>query len=308
MRIGSTGSSRESITSVLCVPQWQGSGASNARRLAEGARTTAALLPSARRRDVSVLDEPGPVRDGVASLDVLVHNLQLIRCALASLPSLFEDGPVVTAGGDCGVELAPISAAMERYGQALTVLWLDAHADLNTPESSPAGPFFHGMVLRTLLGDGPAELVPARPVRPHQVVLAGVRALDPPEREQIAQCGIRHLRVGEIGRVSDLSGPIYVHIDLDVLDPKCFGAISCPEPAGVSPDRLVEVLCGLPPVVGVGVTENAPNLVTASSDEVVLSRLLIALLSSPVLTGAHPGRTREDAPVDLPHEPLTDAL
>src|SRR5437762_8039922 len=116
-------------TSVLCVPQWQGSGAPDARLIAEGARATAALLPTADRIDVAVLDHPGTKRDGVANLDVLIENLRLVHAALASR----ELGRLLTAGGDCGVELGPISAVAQRHGGALTVLWLDAHADLNMP-------------------------------------------------------------------------------------------------------------------------------------------------------------------------------
>jgi arginase len=51
--------------------------------------------------------------------------------------------------------LEPVSAALARHGDGLAVVWFDAHGDLNTPESSPSGAF-HGMVLRTLLGQGPA--------------------------------------------------------------------------------------------------------------------------------------------------------
>ncbi|WTL10231.1 arginase family protein [Kribbella sp. NBC_01505] len=84
-------------------------------------------------------------------------------------------GPAVTVGGDCGVDLAPIAAARERYGDELTVLWLDAHPDVNRPETLPSGSF-HGMVLATLLGDGASALVPEDRLVPGQVVLAGVRA------------------------------------------------------------------------------------------------------------------------------------
>jgi len=198
---------------VLCVPQWQGSGRSDARRLAEGARKTASLAPRARRADALVSDEAGEERDGVAHLDVLVGNLAAIRAAHAALPA---DG-VLVAGGDCGVELAPVAAARERHGDALTVLWLDAHGDLNTPASSPSGAF-HGMVLRALLGDGPAELVPRDPLRAAQVVLAGLRSLDPAERAFVESEGIRRVAPAEIGRIAELPAPLYVHVDLDVLD------------------------------------------------------------------------------------------
>jgi len=260
------------MTSVLCVPQWQGSGRSDARRLAAGARATAALFPAEARVDVPIGEDAGVRRAGVDHLDVLVENLARIRAARSQL----GDRLTFVAGGDCGVELAPVAAAVERHGPALTLLWLDAHADLNTPQSSPSGAF-HGMVLRCLLGDGPPELVPARPLAPAQVVLAGVRALDPPEAEFIAQAGLRRVGVGDIGTIAGLSGPVYVHLDLDVLDPTSFGGISCPEPAGVAPGPLAAVLAQIPDVVGASITEHAPLAASERRDAAALRALIAAL-------------------------------
>ncbi len=64
---------------------------------------------------------------------------------------------------------------MTHYGDALTVLWIDAHPDVYSPSTLPSGAF-HGMVVRALLGDGPPGLVPRRPLRPEQVIIAGERA------------------------------------------------------------------------------------------------------------------------------------
>lgn len=134
-----------------------------------GARRTAELIPADARVTVPVLDADGELKAGVRALDVLVENLRLTRQTLAGIDDL-----VVTAGGDCGVDLAPIAAARARHGGRLTVLWIDAHPDLYTPQTLPSGSF-HGMVLRTLLGEGPAPLVPDQPLVPEQVILAGVR-------------------------------------------------------------------------------------------------------------------------------------
>ncbi|MGH3734382.1 MAG: arginase family protein [Micromonosporaceae bacterium] len=136
------------MTATLCVPQWQGSGSDRARKLADGAAELADLVPAERRVTAPVSQLQGSPDSDVRRLGVLVDNLAVVQDALAGL-----DDTVITLGGDCGVELAPISAARTRYGDQLTVLWLDAHPDLNTPQSSPSGAF-HGMVLRTLLGQG----------------------------------------------------------------------------------------------------------------------------------------------------------
>jgi arginase len=241
------------VTTALCVPQWQGSQAANARRLAAGARRTAALIPADAVVTVPVLDDPGTFDQGVRALDVLLANLELTRRALAGL-----DGLVVTAGGECGVDLAPIAAARARYGDDLTVLWFDAHPDLYTPRTLPSGSF-HGMVLRTLLGDGPAPLVPAEPLHPEQVIIVGVRAGDPTEYAYLAASGIRSFGVADLERaIEGLSGPVYVHVDLDVLDPAAFASVGYPEPNGVEPGRLASLLSEIDNVVGAAITEHAP--------------------------------------------------
>jgi arginase family enzyme len=215
-----------------------------------------------------------PVSDADPSIEVLAGNLAAIRDAIT-------EPPVVTVGGDCGVEVAPIEAALAEHGDGLAVVWFDAHADLNTPESSPSGAF-HGMVLRTLLGEGPAALRPHRPLRPSQVVLAGVRALDPAEKELIEETGIAHVEVAGQDRlpaVVEGARAVYVHIDLDVLDPESFGSVGAPEPEGVTPDQLVAAVRALTsrfPLAGLGITEYEPN---GPRDRAVLAALVPALLA-----------------------------
>ena len=242
------------MTTVLCVPQWQGSGSSKAPRLKAGARRTAELLPADAHVMVPVLDADGETRAGVRALDVLLENLQLSQDALAGI-----DDVVVTAGGDCGVELAPVAAARARHGDRLTVLWIDAHPDVSTPQTLPSGSF-HGMVLRTLLGEGAAPLVPEQPLAPQQVILAGVRSFELGQREYIEDVGIRWHRVEDIERaLDDVTGPVYVHVDLDVLDPIEFASTCYPEPDGVPLQRLIDVLSDVDDVVGASITEHAPS-------------------------------------------------
>jgi arginase len=97
------------MATVLCVPQWQGSGAPQAPRLMAGARRTAELVPADARVVAPVLDADGEISAGVHALDVLLENLRMTQDALAGI-----DDVVVTAGGDCGVELAPVAAARAR--------------------------------------------------------------------------------------------------------------------------------------------------------------------------------------------------
>ncbi|MBA3475029.1 MAG: arginase family protein [Rubrobacter sp.] len=242
------------MTTVLCVPQWQGSGSGQAPRLMAGARRTAELVPADARVMVPVLDADGQSAAGVRALDVLVENLRLTQDTLAGIDDL-----VVTAGGDCGVELAPVAAARARHGDRLTVLWIDAHPDVSTPQTLPSGSF-HGMVLRTLLGEGPVPLTPEKPLAPEQVMLAGVRAFELGQREYIEQAGIRCYGVEDLERALDgLTGPVYVHVDLDVLDPTDFASTCYPEPDGVPLQRLIDLVSCVDDVVGASITEHAPS-------------------------------------------------
>lgn len=265
------------MTTVLCVPQWQGSSASGARNLVAGARRTADLIPADKQVVVPVLDEPGEKRDGVRALDVLVENLRRTREALAGI-----DDTVITAGGECGVDLAPIAAARARHGDRLTVVWIDAHPDLFAPDTLPSGSF-HGMVLRTLLGDGPAPLVPAEPLAPEQVILAGVRTGEPSEFSYLEKMGLRCHGVDDLDAAFDgLTGPVYLHIDLDVLEPTEFGSTCYPVPDGVRSERLADLVSRVDNVVGAALTEHAPTGQVAAEDDVIrrlgaaLGRRLVA--------------------------------
>jgi arginase len=223
---------------------------------------------------VPVLDADGEFRAGVRALDVLLENLQLTQDTLAGI-----DDVVVTAGGDCGVELAPVAAARARHGDRLTVLWIDAHPDVSTPQTLPSGSF-HGMVLRTLLGEGPAPLTPDEPLAPEQVILAGVRSFELGQREYIEKAGIRLYGVEDLERALDgLTGPVYLHVDLDVLNPTEFASTCYPEPNGVPLQRLIDLVSRVGNVVGASLTEHAPSDDDAedASDADVIRRLGTAL-------------------------------
>lgn len=261
------------MTTVLCIPQWQGSASRNASRLVAGARRTAELVGADAVVTVPVLDTGGGKEAGIRALGVLLENLRLTREALAG-----ADDVVIIAGGDCGVDLAPIAAAAARHGERLTVLWFDAHPDCYTAQTLPSGAF-HGMVVRTLLGDGPAPLTPQQLLTPEQVILAGVRAGTATEHEYIERTGIRTVGAGNLeSMLEGLTGPVYVHIDLDVLDPAQFGSVCYPEPDGVPSQRLIDLVSRLNNVIGAGITEHAPADGAGRASEAEVIRQLGAAL------------------------------
>ena len=126
--------------------------------------------------------------------------------------------PVVLTG-DCTTALG-IVAGLQRAGADPAIVWFDAHGDVQTPETTASG-YLGGLPLRLLAGYRP-ELIAARlgltPVPEYRIVLAGARDLDPPEVAYLASTGIRRREVADLA-VTDLpDGPLYVHVDLDVID------------------------------------------------------------------------------------------
>ncbi|WP_037311390.1 arginase family protein [Amycolatopsis orientalis] len=238
---------------INAVPQFQGALTERAPELPEGCVALAELAGHVLGVPVHYIlqnRETSPVADGIANREVLTGPNRAAQLAALEAPG----GPVLTIGGDCGVELVPIGVARYRFGPGLGVAWFDAHPDLNTAETSPSGAF-HGMVLRSLLGEGDPDFAANPPVEPGRVVLAGARVFDEAERAAVE----RGLVVETADVAAGLSGSdkIYVHLDLDVLDPGEFDGLNCPEPGGLTIERLVAMLRGLNgfEVVGAGITE-----------------------------------------------------
>jgi len=259
------------VTTVMCVPQWQGSSAQEARRLVDGAHRAAALVPADTLVTAPVLADGGDIEDGVRALSVLTTNLLGTQQTHAAIDDL-----VITVGGDCGVDLAPIAAARARHGSALTVLWIDAHQDLFHPTNLRS---FHGMVVRTLLGDGPAALVPAEPLAPSQLILAGIREGEPVEYEYAERMGLRRHGVADLADAfENLTGPVYVHIDLDVLEPTEFASTCYPVADGVRSADLAALVSTVDNLVGGALTEHAPAPGEPNAAEAEVIRRLGAAL------------------------------
>jgi arginase len=151
------------------------------------------------------------------------------------------DTPLLLAA-DCSVSATTLPAAI-RNRQDARVLWLDAHGDYNTPDTSGSG-YLGGMCLAAATGEwdaGLGETVPAE-----RVVLAGVRDLDPGERELLEKSPATVIGASAVETLvaakNALDGaPIFVHLDLDVIDPEHFPA-AVPAPNGLHPDKLYDLI------------------------------------------------------------------
>jgi arginase len=175
------------------------------------------------------------------------------------LASVLPERPLVL-GGCCCSHVGAVRGLAARV-ERLAIVWLDAHGDLNTPETSPSGNAW-GMPLRMLLDDGI--------VQPEDVALVGARNLDPPEEEYLAATGIDE----SLERALDGVDAVYVALDLDVLEPG-EAAMFMPEPDG---PRVDEIEAALREVVlrarlaGMGVTGHLAD----ERNVPVVTRLLAA--------------------------------
>ena len=142
-------------------------------------------------------------------------------------------GLPVVQSGDCTTSLG-IVAGLQRTGADPGVVWFDAHGDVQTLETSTSG-YLGGLPLRLLAGYRPeliADALGLRAVPEDRIVLAGARDLDPPEVQYLAGAAIRRRQVTDL-TVADLpDGPLYVHLDVDVLDPGGLPGLILPVPGG----------------------------------------------------------------------------
>jgi arginase len=193
-----------------------------------------------------------PVAEAVAEGDQDLRFLEPIKATCAAIANLVrragDEGylPLVL-GGDHSIALGTL-AGLRRDGPG-GVLWVDAHGDLNTPETSPTGNV-HGMVLAVALGLGGPQFeheawtLPA--VDPSRVALVGLRLVDPAERTRLRDLGALVYTMSDLDRVGveravresleHIAGPGFVHVslDMDVLDPDVAPGVGTPVRGGLT--------------------------------------------------------------------------
>jgi arginase len=155
-------------------------------------------------------------------------------------------------GGDHSISVGTVSAismAARREGKKVGLLWVDAHGDINTPETSPSGNI-HGMPVAALLGEGPEELISiggAGPkVDPRNVAMVAIRSLDEGEKVRLKRHGVEVHTMSEVdrigidkvmkealARVTDGTDRVHVSFDLDAVDPTVAPGVGTPVKGGL---------------------------------------------------------------------------
>lgn len=194
-----------------------------------------------------------------------------------------EQGDVpIVLGGDHSIAIGTFSGVAEHYrdrGEQVGLIWVDAHGDMNTPESSPSGNI-HGMPLATLLGLGHPRLVEmggfSPKVHKEHVCLIGIRDIDDSERRIIRESGIhvytmrdvdergmRAVMMEAVSIASEGTAGFHVSFDLDGMDPRDVPGTGTPVKGGISwreANLLMEMVSDTGKMLSLEVTELNPIL------------------------------------------------
>jgi arginase len=178
--------------------------------------------------------------------EALVVERDTLEAQSAAIAAGLPRRPLVL-GGCCCSHLGAIRGLAARADR-LAVVWIDAHGDLNTPETSPSGNAW-GMPLRMAIDEGSVATA--------DVALVGARDLDPPELAYLAEHDIDD----DLGRALDGTTAVYVALDVDVLEPGA-APIFMPVPGGLEVtdvERILLEVSSRSHVAGLGITGLVPG-------------------------------------------------
>jgi arginase len=242
---------------IIINPQWQGSGFTDeikkgAFNFADYFRTDILTIPLSDKALTEV--------NNIKCFHPIVEQNEHFRNAI--LAHGFKK--ITTIGGDCGIEIIPISYLNHIYENNLCVIWIDAHDDLSTPESSQSRTF-HAMPLRVLLNEGNDAIKQQlfSFLKSDQVCFVGLRTVDEAERDFIRDNGMASLSDPDYRLVEQVIKEkkyekVYIHLDLDVLDQKEFEHSFTPTANGLKikeVEKLIKDLKQNFDVVGICITE-----------------------------------------------------
>ena len=208
-------------------------------------------------------------------------------------------------GGDHSVAVGTVSGVARHFralNQTIGLIWLDAHADMNTPESSPSGNI-HGMPLACILGMGPAALADLARFRPmvasQNAVIVGLRDVDQLEKPQVRESGIRAFTMRHIDErglrtvmeeairlASDGTAGFHVSLDLDFVDPKDAPGVGTPVRGGATyreAHLAMEMICDSRRMVSLEVVEVNPVIDEANRTADLAVELIMSGLGKRIL-------------------------
>ncbi|WP_221091476.1 arginase [Deinococcus aquaedulcis] len=226
-------------------------------------------------------------------------------CAAAAerVAALGPDVFPLTIGGDHSVSMGTVTGNALRLapgGGRLGLIWVDAHTDYNTPDSSPSGNI-HGMPVAHLTGLGDTRLTGLGGgwhMRPEDIVMIGIRSVDPHERELLREAGIKAYTMKDVDqlgitriheetleRLSGVQG-LHVSFDADALDPAVCPGVGTPVPGGLTYREghlLMELLSESGRVTSMDIVEVNPILDAHNQTAEVMVGMAASLLGQRIL-------------------------
>ncbi|EMS80061.1 arginase [Desulfotignum phosphitoxidans] len=251
-------------------------------------------------------DVPIPIRDeavpGPLAGNTYVEEISRICNAVYTLGRRVmeeKDFPLFV-GGDHSIAVGTVAAA-GADGEPIGLIWLDAHGDFNTPDTSPSGNI-HGMPLAILMGEGHPDLVnvgrPGPKVLPENVVMIGLRDIDPVEKKRLKTSGVTVFTMRDIDEqgISTVANKavmkfahmkrIHLTVDMDALDPVEAPGVGTPVPGGITyreAHLLMEILADSKKVGSMDLVEINPILDVANKTAKLAVELTLSALGKSIL-------------------------
>lgn len=208
------------------------------------------------KEDLEIIEEDSKLVDGSKTLINLERVADINTRVYDYADKLIKDGYLpISFAGDHSIAIGTIGATANNYDN-LAIIWVDAHADINTEDTSPSGNI-HGMPLSFLLGYGCEKLSKigawSPKIKAENITYLGLRSVDPGERKIIEDLGIRAYYYDEISqrgleevlkevleKNKDLEN-IHLSFDFDSMDPKVYDAVSTPVPRGFYKEDVLNI-------------------------------------------------------------------
>ncbi len=253
---------------------------------------------------------PVPIPEVIGENDERARYAKEIGAVCSTLYTMVRDSLVaghiaLSLGGDHSLaagSIAGTASAMRELNRPVALLWVDAHGDMNTPESTLSGNV-HGMPLACVLGKGPRELVDiggfSPKVQASRCAVVGLRNLDEREKEIVRQSGVRAYTMKDIDRhgmaavmekaLSEIcagGAALHVSFDMDGVDPAVSPGVGTPVRGGLSyreAHLVMEMVADAGNVVALDVVEVNPILDQQNSTAILGCELILSALGEVIL-------------------------
>ncbi|MGV8121438.1 MAG: arginase [Candidatus Xenobiia bacterium LiM19] len=250
------------------------------------------------------IQERQPIKDPSAKyLPEIARVSSILAKKVAAV--LMEGGFPLVLGGDHSIAIgtvAGIGAFCQQEGRRPGILWVDAHGDFNTPESSPSGNI-HGMAAAICAGIGPSQLCsigsPGKKVEPENIVMIGLRNIDRGERECMMRQGVKIFTMEDIDRrgmhqvmkeallyLCSHSEHIHVSFDLDSVDPLYASGVGTPVRGGLTyreAQLMMEMIAETERMASLEVVEVNPILDTRNQSAILAVELIHSAFGKTIL-------------------------